>query len=111
MFYNILETKDRPDAAESIGGEGGGCCTHTLLHTLGLLSRRHFSYFPLLLHLHFTFQRRIKMQHDKNRTEDENEMSTRCLEAQMLQLVVPRIALHVAGRGWEEGRLVGAPGI
>lgn len=51
------------------------------------------------------------MQHDKNRTEDENEMSTRCLEAQMLQLVVPRIALHVAGRGWEEGRLVGTPGI
>lgn len=34
MFYNILETKDRPDAAESIGGGGGRVLhTHTAAHT------------------------------------------------------------------------------
>lgn len=34
MFYNILETKDRPDAAESIGGGGGRVVhTHTAAHT------------------------------------------------------------------------------
>lgn len=35
MFYNILETKDRPDAAESILGKRGGRVlhTHTAAHT------------------------------------------------------------------------------